>query len=113
MAFRSVGRTRGGKSSINRLGKKEAISAGASVAKAYTFSVRRTAGTPPFPLRIPTVPPPFPFYASKVDSRPPDCRCTECPRHSGRGAMSPSFLWLESGRGEGRRGQRKSKEWGK
>ena len=65
----------------------------------------------PYPHRAPTVPPPYAFHASKVASRPPVWRYSECPTNSGPRIMSTSFRLLESGSGEGRQGQRKSKEW--
>src|ERR1039457_5731699 len=48
---------------------------------------------------------------AKVAFRPPDWKFSECPMHLDRGVMSTSFRLLESGSGEGRQGQRKSKEW--
>src|ERR1017187_1605910 len=65
---------------------------------------------PPYPHHAPTVPPPYPFYDFKVASHMPDWGYSEYPKHSGCGAMSPSFRLLERGSVEGRQGLRKSKE---
>src|ERR1035437_5476308 len=53
-------------SSINRLGNTGAISGVASVAKTYTFSLPRAAGTPPPPHLSPSASPPCPHRAHSL-----------------------------------------------
>ena len=80
-------------SSINRLGNTEAISGVASVAKAYTFSLPRTVGTPPPPHLSPSVPPPCPH---RIPSLPFLCLQSGPPVAGLRGFGVSEALWLGS-----------------
>ena len=57
-------------SSMNRLGKKWAISGAANVVKAYTFSHWRSASSPSLRDLSPTFPPPFPLHTSSMPPLP-------------------------------------------
>src|ERR1035437_6093264 len=74
------------------------------VPKWHTGGAPRRCRSPPFPLRVPSVSPPYPLHTQKVTLSVPFWHSSGCPGHSkagGNGGVSEGAIWIDVPAGGG------------